>query len=281
MEFHDRWNYYTTLTESMLKVQMDQSEAPSILLDGMNYSLTAGGKRLRPVICLAVCDMLGETASEALLAACALEMIHTYSLIHDDLPAMDDDDLRRGKPSNHKVFGEANAILAGDGLLSLAMVLLNRVDNKKVCQAVTRGALDMVYGQSMDLNGKPDAETLFKIHEKKTGALLKAAVLAGAHTANANAKQIEILSTFAEHFGLLFQITDDILDATGTAEQLGKTAGKDERDNKVTFVTVYGLDGARSEAEHVAEAALEDLKELNLETGFLEEMVYATLNRES
>ncbi len=279
MEFQEQWNYYVTLTESMLKVQMEQSEAPSILQDGMTYSLFAGGKRLRPVICLGSCEMLGGSATEALKAACAIEMIHTYSLIHDDLPAMDDDDLRRGKPSNHKVFGEANAILAGDGLLSLAMQLVSQVENKKAYQAVAKGAVEMVYGQSLDLNGKPDAETLFKTHEKKTGALLKAAVLAGAYTANAEQRQIDILSSFSDHFGLLFQITDDILDITGTREQLGKSVGKDERDDKVTFVTLYGLDAAKSEAVHVSEAAIMDLDRLDEDTSFLRGIVGKVLNR--
>ena len=280
MEFKDRLNYYNAMTESMLRVQIEQGDTPPILYDSMVYSLFAGGKRLRPTLCLATCELLGGSPADALKAACSLEMLHTYSLIHDDLPAMDNDDMRRGKPSCHKAFGEGNAILAGDGLLSLAMLLLAQTNNPKVFQTVARGALNMVSGQSMDLNGKPDAETLFKIHEKKTGALILASVLAGAYTAGANPKQIQSLSDFAERYGLLFQITDDILDATGNADTLGKTVGKDARDEKVTFVTLYGLDGAVSEAHHAADAALEALETLEAaDTTFLRQLVEQTLLR--
>ncbi len=221
MEFQDRLNYYNAMTESMLRVQIEQGDTPPILYDSMVYSLFAGGKRLRPTLCLATCELLGGSPADALKAACSLEMLHTYSLIPDALPAMDNDAMRRGQPSCHKAFGEGNAILAGDGLLSLAMLLLAQTNNPKVFQTVARGALNMVSGQSMDLNGKPDAETLFKIHEKKTGALILASVLAGAYTAGANPKQIQSLSDFAERYGLLFQITDDILDETGTEASLG------------------------------------------------------------
>ena len=281
MELKDKWNFYVAMTESMLRVLADQSNTPSILYDSMVYSLFAGGKRLRPVLCLATCEMLDGTATEALKPACALEMIHTYSLIHDDLPAMDNDDLRRGKPSSHKVFGEGNAILAGDALLSLAFVVLSQSNNQKVAGAVARGALDMVSGQSMDLNGKPDAETLFQIHEKKTGALIRASVLAGAYSANPNPKQIQSLTDFADHFGMLFQITDDILDVVGSAESMGKTIGKDAQSDKVTFVSLYGLDGARSEAVRAAESAKKALKELEADSGFLEEMTDYILTRDS
>ena len=279
MAFKEKWSYYQTLTESMLRVLTDQSDTPQLLYDSMTYSLFAGGKRLRPALCLATSEMLDGTATEALKAACALEMIHTYSLIHDDLPAMDNDDMRRGKPSCHKVFGEGNAILAGDGLLSLACLTLAQSNNLKVINCVTRGALDMVSGQSLDLNGKQDAETLLTIHQKKTGALIRASVLAGAYSAGASQKQAQLLGEFADHFGMLFQITDDILDVTGSPEQLGKTPGKDKDENKVTFVTLYGLDTALEEAAHAAEAAQESLQALNLDGSFLEELTLYTLNR--
>lgn len=280
MDFSGQLNYYNAMIESMLRVQIEQSEAPSILYDSMVYSLFAGGKRLRPSLCLGACEMLGGNATDALKAACALEMIHTYSLIHDDLPAMDNDEMRRGKPSCHKAFGEGNAILAGDGLLSLAMLLLAQTGNAKVFQIVARGALNMVSGQSMDLNGKPDAETLFKIHEKKTGALILASVLAGAYTAGASPRQIQSLTEFAEHYGLLFQITDDILDAAGDARLLGKTVGKDARDDKVTFVSLYGIDIAASEARRAADAALEALNSLELDVSFFSSLVEQTLTRQ-
>ena len=280
MEFLEQWNYYNTMTESVLNVMLDQSDAPDILYESMKYSLFAGGKRLRPMLCLATCELLGEDPTEALKAACAIEMIHTYSLIHDDLPCMDNDDMRRGKPSNHKVYGEGNAVLAGDGLLSLATILLSQISIQKVFQSVARGAMDMVSGQSMDLNGLMDAETLFSIHDRKTGALIKAAVLSGAYTANASPKQISALTDFSEQYGMLFQITDDILDATSTTEKIGKTAGKDERDGKLTFVTLYGVDGARSEAQRCAKKSIEALAALELDSGFLEELVTFTLDRQ-
>jgi len=280
MDFYDKMQYYTTLTDTMLRVQLDQFEAPPLLYESMAYSLFAGGKRLRPALCLACCEMIGGTPSDALKAACAMEMIHTYSLIHDDLPAMDDDDLRRGKPSNHRVYGEGNAILAGDALLSLAMHLTVQTGNAKVMQSITRGAMDMVSGQSMDLNSRPDAETLFKMHEKKTGALILASVLAGAYTAGADTKQIAALSDFSEQYGLLFQITDDILDVVGKPEDLGKTIGKDLRDEKVTFVTVYGLEQARAQAEHAASAAMAALDEFPAEADFLRSLIEETVSRD-
>ena len=250
------------------------------LFDSMHYSLTAGGKRIRPILVLEFCRISGGDTEAAMPIACAIEMLHTYSLIHDDLPCMDNDDMRRGKPSNHKVYGEGNAVLAGDGLLSLATILLSQISIQKVFQSVARGAMDMVSGQSMDLNGLMDAETLFSIHDRKTGALIKAAVLSGAYTANASPKQISALTDFSEQYGMLFQITDDILDATSTTEKIGKTAGKDERDGKLTFVTLYGVDGARSEAQRCAKKSIEALAALELDSGFLEELVTFTLDRQ-
>ena len=208
-------------------------------------------------------------------------MIHTYSLIHDDLPAMDDDDMRRGKPSSHKAFGEGNAILAGDGLLSLAVYVLSQTGNAKVMQCVSRGALDMVSGQSMDINGTHGAESLFDMHARKTGALIRAAVLAGAYSAGASetGRNLAPLTAFAEHFGLLFQITDDILDVTGEPALLGKTAGKDVRENKATFVTLYGLEPAREEAGIAARLAAAALEQVEGDRMFLQELVGRTLTR--
>lgn len=280
MEFSEKINYYAKLTEGCICVQLEQADAPPMLYESMRYSLFAGGKRLRPALCLAACEMFGGAATDALRAATAMEMIHTYSLIHDDLPAMDNDDMRRGKPTNHKVFGEANAILAGDGLLSLAMTVLSGIEDTRVFRAVSRGALDMVSGQSLDLNSKPDIETLLQIHAKKTGALIRASVLAGAYCAGANADQIAALQEFSDHFGLLFQITDDILDAVGDPGVLGKSVGKDARDEKVTFVSVYGLEQARREAKNAADAALTALKRIERDTSFFETLVNTTLTRE-
>lgn len=273
--------YYAAMTESMLDVLLSQADAPPVLYDSMTYSLVGGGKRLRPVLCLAVCELLGGASADALKAACAVEMIHTYSLIHDDLPAMDDDDMRRGKPSNHKAFGEGNAILAGDGLLSLAFFVLSQTGNAKVMQSVARGALDMVSGQSLDLNGTRDAETLFDTHAKKTGALIRAAVLAGAYSAGNGevGRCIAPLTTFAEQFGLLFQITDDILDVVGDPSQLGKSVGKDARSEKTTFVTLYGLEPARAEAAIAANSAIAALEQIDGDSAFLCELIGQTLTR--
>lgn len=281
MDFRERLGYYTAMTESMLDVLLSQADTPPVLYDSMAYSLMGGGKRLRPVLCLAACELLGGAAADAIKAACAMEMIHSYSLIHDDLPAMDDDDMRRGKPSSHKAFGEGNAILAGDGLLSLAFCVLSQTGNLKVMQAVSRGAFDMVAGQSMDLNGTRDAESLFDMHAKKTGALIRAAVLAGAYSAGNPdvGRHLAALTSFAEHYGLLFQITDDILDVVGDPAQLGKSTGKDEREHKTTFVTLYGLEPAREEAAIAAKAAVTALGQIDGDREFLTELVQRTLTR--
>lgn len=281
MDFRERLGYYTAMTESMLDVLLSQADTPPVLYDSMAYSLLGGGKRLRPVLCLAACELLGGAAADAIKAACAMEMIHSYSLIHDDLPAMDDDDMRRGKPSSHKAFGEGNAILAGDGLLSLAFCVLSQTGNLKVMQAVSRGAFDMVAGQSMDLNGTRDAESLFDMHAKKTGALIRAAVLAGAYSAGNPdvGRHLAALTSFAEHYGLLFQITDDILDVVGDPARLGKSIGKDEREHKTTFVTLYGLEPAREEAAIAAKAAVTALGQIDGDREFLTELVQRTLTR--
>jgi geranylgeranyl diphosphate synthase type II len=281
MIFDERMVYYTAMTDSMLDVLLSQAEAPPVLYQSMAYSLLDGGKRLRPVLCLAVCELLGGAAADAVKAACAMEMIHTYSLIHDDLPAMDNDDMRRGKPSSHRAFGEGNAILAGDGLLSLAFYVLSQTGNAKVMQCVSRGALDMVSGQSLDINGTHDAESLFDMHAKKTGALFRAAVLAGAYSAgnSETGRYLVPLTSFAEHFGLLFQITDDILDVTGDPALLGKSVGKDAQAEKATFVTLYGLEPAREEAAIAARSAVMALDQIEGDHDFLKELVGRTLTR--
>jgi len=279
--YQEKMHYYTAMTESMLSVLLRQAKAPRLLYDSMAYSLMNGGKRLRPALCLATCELLGGPASDAVKVACAMEMIHTYSLIHDDLPSMDNDDMRRGRPSSHKVFGEGNAILAGDGLLSLAFHIVSHTENSKVMQVVSHGAFEMVGGQSLDINGEVDAEGLFVMHEKKTGALIRASVLAGAYSSgNPDVeKTIPALAAFSEKFGMLFQITDDILDVVGDPAQLGKTVGKDAMEEKITFVTLYGLETARDEAAIAAREAMEALRTVRGDCTFLEELVQKTLTR--
>ncbi|MEB3199567.1 MAG: farnesyl diphosphate synthase [Synechococcaceae cyanobacterium] len=235
-------------------------ERPEQLREAMRYSLLAGGKRLRPILCLAACDLAGGDPRLALPTAVALEMIHTMSLIHDDLPAMDNDDLRRGRPTNHKVYGEANAILAGDALLTRAfeMVALRSpgVPAERLLQVVgelslASGAPGLVGGQVVDLEceGKQvDLDTLEYIHLHKTGALLRACVLSGALIAGATEPLLQALRTYARGIGLAFQIIDDILDVTASSEVLGKTAGKDLVADKTTYPKLLGLEESRQRA---------------------------------
>ena len=247
-------------------------ERPERLREAMRYSLLAGGKRLRPILCLAACELAGGASEQAMPTAVALEMIHTMSLIHDDLPAMDNDDLRRGMPTNHKVYGEANAILAGDALLTRAfeMVALRSpgVPAEQLLKVVgelslASGAPGLVGGQVVDLEceGKDvDLETLEYIHLHKTGALLRACVLTGALIADAPEALLEALRTYARGIGLAFQIIDDILDVTASSEVLGKTAGKDLTADKTTYPKLLGLEESRQRADALvaeAKAALE------------------------
>jgi geranylgeranyl diphosphate synthase, type II len=237
---------------------------PEKIYEAMRYSLLAGGKRLRPILCLAGCEIAGGTSHMAMPTACALEMIHTMSLIHDDLPAMDNDDYRRGKLTNHKVYGEDIAILAGDGLLSYAFELIatktENVPPLQVLQTIAHlarasGAPGLVGGQVLDLEseGLKDVsiETLTYIHAHKTGALLEACVVCGAILAGASAADLQRLSRFAKNIGLAFQIIDDILDITATAEELGKTAGKDVQAGKVTYPSLWGIEESRRQAKQL------------------------------
>ncbi len=242
-------------------------ERPEALREAMRYSLLAGGKRLRPILCLAACELAGGDPALALPTAVALEMIHTMSLIHDDLPAMDNDDLRRGRPTNHKVYGEANAILAGDALLTRAfeMVALRSpgVPADRLLAVVgelslAAGAPGLVGGQVVDLEceGKEvDLDTLEYIHLHKTAALLRACVLSGALIAGAPTPLIEALRTYARGIGLAFQIIDDILDVTASSEVLGKTAGKDLAADKGTYPKLLGLEESRRRAEALVSEA--------------------------
>lgn len=282
MTYSEQYAYYVALIESSMSVLLTQTGAPDILQRSMEYSIHAGGKRLRPVLCLAACELAGGTASDAVKNACALEMIHTYSLIHDDLPAMDNDDIRRGKPSNHVVFGEGNAILAGDGLLSLAFCALSQADATRASREVARGAFDMVCGQSMDINDDgSDKQMLFDIHKKKTGALIRASLLAGIYSSpNENASKLDApLSAFADYFGLLFQITDDILDYKEDQDKLTDPGYANAHIEHSSFVDVYGPEPAYTEAENAARGALEILRNIEGDTSFFEELVAATLRR--
>lgn len=260
------------------------------LASSMEYSLMAGGKRLRPVLLMAAAEAVGGRGEEYLTSACAIEMIHTYSLIHDDLPAMDNDDYRRGKLTNHKVYGAGMATLAGDALLTLAFEVLLRQHGvsdavkltvlREVSEAA--GAKGMVGGQAMDLGAEGQQVniiTLRRMHMGKTGALFRAAVRAGAILAGGDAAELVSLTRYAESFGLAFQITDDILDVTGATEDIGKPAGSDERNHKTTYVTLATLPGAEKMARDAVATAVEALTPLGDRADFLRALAEFLLSR--
>jgi len=247
--------------------------APTTLHESMRYSLFAGGKRIRPILAIASAEAVGKSSKAILPIASSLELVHTYSLIHDDLPAMDNDDYRRGKLTNHKVYGEAMAILAGDALLTLAFdlcsapALLDHLDPVRQVQiihelAVGAGNLGMVGGQVLDIqaeNKDIDLATLQTIHAHKTGMLIRAAVRMGAIAASATPAQLKQLTAYAEDAGLAFQIADDVLNVTGTREELGKNANTDAQRGKKTYPSFYGVEGARALADQCADRAVHRL----------------------
>jgi len=240
---------------------------PATIHQAMRYSLFAGGKRLRPILCLAAAEACGGDPEAAMAPACAVECIHTYSLIHDDLPAMDNDDLRRGRPTSHKVFGEGIAILAGDALLTIAFEILAAVSPTQLYPmhrfvgelASASGSRWLIAGQVADLEGEgktvTEAELRF-IHEAKTAALLTASIRLGGMSVNATTEQLDALTVFGKNLGLAFQVIDDILDVTQTSEKLGKSAGKDVAAQKATYPSVLGLEASRVEARRLTEASL-------------------------
>jgi geranylgeranyl diphosphate synthase, type II len=252
--------------EALDRVLPPESENPSTIHRAMRYSVFAGGKRVRPLLAIAAADVIAPDAAGIETAACSLELIHTYSLIHDDLPALDNDDLRRGRPTCHKVFGDAMAILAGDALLTLAFEVLakldapaeRRIELVRELSTASGTVGGMIGGQVNDIEGEqqtPTAELLESIHRAKTGALLRASVRMGAIYAGADAIQLDALTKFGEHIGLAFQIVDDVLDVEQSSEALGKTAGKDAKQQKITFPAVYGIDKSREMAESERAAA--------------------------
>jgi geranylgeranyl diphosphate synthase, type II len=255
-------------------------------INAMHYSLFAGGKRIRPVLCLAVCEALDTDPTPYLRLACGFECIHTYSLIHDDLPAMDNDDLRRGKPTSHKVFGEAEAILAGDSLLTYAFELLSEPivanglqpdDQLRIISIIARaiGPLGMVGGQSLDIKSegrKITFETLRYLHSCKTGALITAAVQTGAILGNADDEQFDSLTTYGKQIGLAFQIVDDLLNVEGTAEQLGKAVGSDEKLDKATYPSFFGIEKTKEMALDAVDKAIAALMHFNTQADPLREL---------
>ena len=258
-----------TLIEEWLAGVFREGQRCADLQEAMEYSLLAGGKRIRPVLTLEVCRMCGGNLQAALPFACGLEMIHTYSLIHDDLPAMDNDQLRRGRPTNHVVYGEATAILAGDGLLTAAFEQLTRAElpPERIVAAVSclsrnAGPSGMVGGQALDMAGEGRAMTrgeLEQLQSLKTGALISAAAELGCIAAGGTEEQRRNVRAYAQALGRAFQVQDDILDVTSTDEELGKSVGSDRANEKTTFVTALGLEGSRALVEELTQAAVEAL----------------------
>ncbi|MGG3470917.1 polyprenyl synthetase family protein [Neobacillus pocheonensis] len=284
---------YKKLLENELKSLVEKLNAPSIIKESMIYSLEAGGKRIRPLLLFATMDAFGLDPRKGLLAAAAIEMIHTYSLIHDDLPSMDNDDLRRGKPTNHKVFGDAIAILAGDALLTYSFEVMGNIPNENAApetklkltveMAKAAGTEGMVGGQVADMEGEKKAlslEELEYIHIHKTGKLLRFSVLAGAILAGAKHCQIEDLSAFAHHLGLAFQIQDDILDVVGNEHLIGKPVGSDTTNQKSTYPQLLSLDGARDALQMQINLSKEYLEKTGLNTKLLMEITDLVASRD-
>ncbi len=271
-----------------------ETDLPHSLHKAMRYSVFAGGKRVRPILMLAACQAVGGDGEKAMPAACAMEMIHTYSLIHDDLPAMDDDDFRRGNPTNHKVFGEAVAILAGDALLTEAFRLMSAPAFAAGVPAEARlavihqiascaGSHGMVGGQVVDMEseGKSDIDlpTVQYIHTHKTGALIKAAVVAGALLGGADREKLDAITRYGSAAGLAFQIADDILDIEGTTEEIGKDAGSDQARGKATYPAVMGLAAAKQEAATMMDEAFKALEIFGSEADPLREIARYIVTR--
>ncbi|ATC64920.1 polyprenyl synthetase [Nibricoccus aquaticus] len=294
MDFPDRLHAYTTRAETALDALLPSATTrPARIHEAMRYSLQAGGKRLRPVLALATAELTGQPCVDPLPAAVALECIHTYSLIHDDLPCMDNDDFRRGRPTCHKAFDEATALLAGDALLTHAFRLLatQYAANPTLSHALTlelsnaASSEQLIGGQMEDLlaEKKSDAtpDQLEFIHLNKTAAMIRASLVMGGLCAGLDAPALDTLRVLGRELGLTFQIIDDILDATADSATLGKTAGKDAKADKTTFVKLHGLDGARRHAREHTDAALAALAQLPGDTAFLRQLVETMLVRKS
>ncbi len=280
-----------TVNRALDRLLPSASTRPATIHKAMRYSLFAGGKRMRPALCLAAAQACGGKEADALSLACAVECIHTYSLIHDDLPAMDNDDFRRGKPTNHKVFGEGIAVLAGDALLTQAFEIAAqakgwpRYSHRDLILEIAKasGSLQLVAGQVADLEGegkKTSAAQLKYIHERKTSALLCCSVRLGGMSANCTSAQLKALTDFGYHVGLAFQVIDDILDVTQTSEQLGKTAGKDTRSQKATYPAIVGLEKSREIAAQLTAKSFAALKTFKGKAVALEALAEFLLQRD-
>ncbi|PWW30502.1 geranylgeranyl diphosphate synthase type II [Cytobacillus oceanisediminis] len=285
--------HHKKILENQLKESISKLNAPPAVKESMLYSLEAGGKRIRPLLLFATLAAFGEDTIKGLWTAAAIEMVHTYSLIHDDLPSMDDDDLRRGKPTNHKIFGEAFAILAGDALLTYSFQSVAETPDEFASAEIklslikelskASGAEGMVGGQVADINGEGQQlalEDLEYIHLHKTGKLLECSVVSGAILAQADQETVQVLSHFAYHLGLAFQIRDDILDLEGTEDMIGKPIGSDESKNKSTYPSLLTMEGAKEALESHIKAAKGKLKETGLNTELLEAITDLVASRD-
>lgn len=274
----------------------NEHETPEIIHQAMRYSIFAGGKRLRPILTIATGELFGADERELLPAACSLEMIHTYSLIHDDLPAMDNDDLRRGMPTCHVKFGEAMAILAGDALLTQAFLTLADYETSSVASADRKARVisevahaaatirALIGGQVLDIQSEGrqiTSEQLESIHRAKTGAMIRCSVRIGAIIGGAGERQLDALTEYGEKAGLAFQIADDLLDETTTSEELGKTAGKDAESQKATYTSLYGINGAREMAASLCQEAITAARRTERETKILESIAQFIVERKS
>jgi len=274
---------YIVQIEKELSKYIAALNAPSVIKEAMDYSLQAGGKRIRPILLLSTLHALKQDINRGLATACAVEMIHTYSLIHDDLPAMDNDDLRRGKPTNHKVYGEAIAILAGDGLLTYSFQLIAedqqltpiaKLELMKLLSTAA-GAEGMVGGQVADMQGENTTlsiDQLEYIHANKTGKLITFSVMAGAMIGGATQKQLKLFEKYSNHIGIAFQIRDDVLDIEGNQEIIGKPIGSDVTNHKSTYPSLLSLEGAKERLQYHIEQAKEILKQTGLQTDLLSQM---------
>ena len=284
-------NQQSLIDDSLNAFLPRANERPRTIHQAMRYSVFAGGKRLRPILTLAAAEACCGEAENALRPACAVEIMHTYSLVHDDLPSMDDDDLRRGRPTSHKVYGEGMAVLTGDALLTEAFTVLAATPPTKRYSlkdlllefSICGGSKKLIGGQVLDLEGESkdlNKAQLIRIHENKTAALLTTSLRLGAMTANATPKQLEALTDFGYNLGLAFQVIDDILDVTQSTEQLGKTAGKDEALNKATYPSILGLDKSKKEAARLTKKALATLSVFGKKVTRLEAIAHYLLDRD-
>lgn len=293
MEFITWFKEKVKIVDEYLSRIIEERENPQkIIYEAMNYSLLSEGKKLRPVLLLGAYELFRDDLKEALPFACAMEMIHTYSLIHDDLPAMDNDDYRRGKLSNHKKYGQATAILAGDGLLNKAFETgLEASINSKSMNAVkalkiiadSSGTEGMIGGQVVDMEGEEiinSIEDLKYMYSLKTGAIIKSSVIAGAQLAGADEEEMRQLGSYAEKIGIGFQIEDDILDVTGTPEKLGKAVGSDAANKKITYLTFKSIEEARQDVEKFTQEAIESLSMFGGRAEYLVELAKFLTNRE-